>query len=111
MSEREKVIKGLECSIGIRGRKNCDDCPYDNDFNCIGCEIVLRDAIALLKEQKSREWIYCEDDCGQDGYKCSGCGFFEPWYYNYTSIDFIRKYQFCPNCGAIMNAKGSADDE
>ena len=54
MMDREKVIKGLECAIGIRGRKNCDDCPYDNDFNCLGCDIVLRDAIALLKEQEQR---------------------------------------------------------
>lgn len=59
MSDREKVIKGLECAIGIRGRKNCDDCPYDNDFNCIGCDIVMRDAIALLKEQEAV--VYCKD--------------------------------------------------
>lgn len=52
--DREKVIKGLECAIGIRGRKNCDDCPYDNDFNCIGCDIVMRDALALLQEQEAR---------------------------------------------------------
>ena len=50
--DKEKVIKGLKCAIGIRGRKNCDDCPYDNDFNCIGCDIVMRDALELLKEQK-----------------------------------------------------------
>ena len=52
MADIEKVIKGLECAIGIRGIKNCDDCPYDNDFNCIGCDIVMRDAIDLLKEQE-----------------------------------------------------------
>ena len=54
MPDREKVIKGLECAIGIRGIKNCDDCPYDNDFNCIGCDIVMRDAIALLKDQEAQ---------------------------------------------------------
>jgi hypothetical protein len=54
MPDKEKVIKGLECAIGIRGIKNCDDCPYDNDFNCIGCDIVMRDAIALLKEQEAQ---------------------------------------------------------
>ena len=48
----DKAIKGLECAIGIRGRKNCDDCPYDNDFNCLGCDIVMRDALELLKEYK-----------------------------------------------------------
>ena len=49
--DREKVIKGLECAIGIRGRKSCDDCPYDNDFNCVGCDIVMRDAIAMIDAQ------------------------------------------------------------
>ncbi|MBO5568748.1 MAG: hypothetical protein J6A79_07455 [Clostridia bacterium] len=34
----------------------------------------------LMNEQKQALWIYCEDDYGQDGYMCSGCGFFEPWY-------------------------------
>ena len=51
MVDREKIIKGLECAIGIRGIKNCDGCPYDNDFNCLGCDIVMRDALELLKEQ------------------------------------------------------------
>lgn len=67
--DKEKVVNGLECAIGIRGRKNCDDCPYDNDFNCIGCDIVIRDAIALLKEQDKEikalrllvEWA---EECG-----------------------------------------------
>jgi hypothetical protein len=54
MPDREKVIKGLECAIGIRGIKNCGDCPYDNDFNCVGCDIVMRDAIVLLKEQEEK---------------------------------------------------------
>ena len=54
MTDIEKVIKGLECAIGTRGIKTCDDCPYDNDFNCIGCDIVMRDALALLKEQEPR---------------------------------------------------------
>ena len=61
--------------------------------------------VSLLKEQEPREWIYCEDDSGQDGYRCSGCGFFEPWYYNYTNHDFIKKYQFCPSCGAKMKER------
>ena len=52
MADVEKVIKGLECAIGIRGRKNCDDCPYDNGFNCLGYNIVMRDTLELLKEQQ-----------------------------------------------------------
>lgn len=45
------------------------------------------------------KWIYCEDDTGQDGYICSECGFFVPWYYDYTDIDFIKLYKYCPSCG------------
>lgn len=66
---------------------------------------VITDADRILKEQEPREWFYCEDDSGQDGYRCSGCGFFEPWYYNYTNHDFIKKYQFCPSCGATMKER------
>lgn len=54
MTDREKVIKGLECAIGIRGIKNCAYCPYDDDLNCLGCSIVIHDALALLKEQAPR---------------------------------------------------------
>lgn len=50
------------------------------------------------------EWIYGEDDCGQDGWFCSECGFFVPWYYQYyeKDIDFIRDYKACPHCLAEM---------
>lgn len=95
MTEREKVIKGLECSIGIRGRKNCDDCPYDNDFNCIGCDIVLRDAIALLKDQEPRvltleqEPIKVERHMEETEWNvCGNCG-----------SHVIHKWAYCPYCG------------
>lgn len=50
------------------------------------------------------EWIYGEDDCGQDGWFCSKCDFFVPWYYQYygKDIDFIREYKACPHCLAEM---------
>ena len=67
MTDREKVIKGLECAIGTRGIKTCDDCPYDNDFNCIGCDIVMRDALALLKDPDRIKVTRCKD-----------CRYFEP---------------------------------
>ena len=47
------------------------------------------------------KWIYCEDstaDC-VDGYRCDKCGFFVPWDYQHKSIDYIKDYNFCPNCG------------
>lgn len=53
-------------------------------------------------EPKQGEWIYCEDDEGQDGYRCSECGFFVPWYYGHEDINYIYKYHACPSCMAMM---------
>ena len=50
------------------------------------------------------KWIYGEDsmaDC-VDGYRCDQCGFFVPWDYQHKSIDYIKDYNLCPNCGAKM---------
>lgn len=53
MSDREKVLRGLECCIRkMEGQRVCDECPYDEDFNCLGCSVVLRQAVALLREQE-----------------------------------------------------------
>lgn len=54
------------------------------------------------------EWIYCEDDDGQDGYRCSECGFFVPWYYDYEDSNYILDYKACPHCLARM--KGAYDE-
>lgn len=62
----------------------------------------------LKADRPQGEWIYCEDDKGQDGYRCSECGFFVPWYYSYEDIEYIKKYHICPNCGARM--KGENDE-
>jgi hypothetical protein len=64
----------------------------------------INNAIALLKEQEAEgKWIYGEDETGVDGWHCSECNFFEPWFYEFTDdIDFIRFYGFCPKCGAKM---------
>jgi len=104
MNDRDKVISRLQI---IRTWAE-----VGKNYNGIQGEGCLRDvvdwiddALVLLKEQEPREWIYCEDDSGQDGYRCPKCGFFEPWYYNYTDHDFIKKYQFCPSCGAKMKER------
>lgn len=66
------------------------------------------------------EWYYGEDECGQDGWFCSECGFFVPWYYQYyeKDINFIRDYKACPHCLAEMvtytgkdrDTKGGAEE-
>lgn len=59
---------------------------------------------AYREERKKGEWTYGEDEYGQDGYFCSECGFFVPWYYAYyeNDIHFIREYNVCPHCLAEM---------
>ena len=63
-------------------------------------------AIALLKEREPEaKWIYGEDETGVDGWRCSECNFFEPWFYEFTDdIDFIRFYGHCPSCGRKMTS-------
>lgn len=58
--------------------------------------------------ERKGEWIYCEDDEGQDGYRCSECGFFVPWYYDYEDSNYILDYKACPHCLARM--KGAGDE-
>lgn len=129
MPNKEKVIEGLEnlretirtatqytfTSIGIcaMSMKRIDNAlsllnEQQNEYNYLQklyCE--LQDENALMKEQKvgepkQGEWIYCEDASGQDGYKCSECGFFEPWYYDRENHNFITEYTYCPSCGKPM---------
>ena len=62
MTDREKVIKGLECCI--KGNTCSSDCPYFNgvpmtDGECITA--LQADALALLKEQD----IELCDRCGR----------------------------------------------
>lgn len=60
----------------------------------------------MLKEREAEgKWIYGEDETGVDGWHCSECNFFEPWFYEFTDdIDFIRFYGFCPRCGRKMTS-------
>lgn len=68
MTDREKVIKGLEGIYRCVSPVNhtCGDCPYqDNHVECK--RRALSDAIALLKEQedlKQKMWnaLYAEED-------------------------------------------------
>lgn len=54
------------------------------------------------------EWIYCEDEHGIDGYRCSNCGEHIAWDYQHKFINFIDDYHTCPFCDARM--KGADDD-
>ena len=64
---------------------------------------------SIPSAERKGEWIYCEDDEGQDGYRCSECGFFVPWYYDYEDSNYILDYKACPHCLARM--KGAEDED
>ena len=57
-------------------------------------------------------WIYGEDELGQDGYSCSECDFFVPWFYKYyeEGLHFIKDYHRCPQCGAKMDKEASGNE-
>lgn len=53
MADREKVIKGLEVCTSIADDELCPkDCPYYQEV-CYGYDQLMRDALALLKEQEA----------------------------------------------------------
>lgn len=105
MTDRDKVIKGLENTAGyfrhLQSVGFFGDQPVyrEHEENC-------NNAIAFLKEQEPEaKWIYGEDETGVDGWHCSECNFFEPWFYEFTEdIDFIRFYGHCPKCGRRMTS-------
>ena len=98
MPDREKVIRHITAELCIARTCKKDFASVDVD--------MLSDALSLLKEQEAEgKWIYGEDETGADGWHCSECNFFEPWFYEFTDdIDFIRFYGFCPSCGRKMTS-------
>ena len=80
-------------------------CEVDHQSVRIPKALAL-DVLNELKEQEAEaKWIYGEDKTGVDGWHCSECNFFEPWFYDFTDdIDFIRFYRRCPNCGRKMTS-------
>lgn len=74
-------------------------------YNEMGIIIDTKAEEVAQPERKTGTWIYCEDMCGVDGYRCNKCGFHVPWDYTHKLIDFIKDYRYCPNCGADMRGE------
>lgn len=96
MIDREKVIRIIDELIFEAQKEPA--WKAENALRCLKKE--------LLKEQEAEgKWIYGEDETGVDGWRCSECKFFEPWFYEFTDdIDFIRFYEHCPSCGIKMTS-------
>jgi DNA-directed RNA polymerase subunit RPC12/RpoP len=96
-----KEIKCSECCVcafkeSLCGQELCE--KYAREGSVDDFEKLL------VEERKMGKWIYGEDTIADsvDGYRCDQCGFFVPWDYQHKSIDYIKDYNFCPNCGAKM---------
>lgn len=85
MPDREKVIKGLE--ICTSRPCYCADCPYKKEC-CLDSQNVMKDALALLKEQEAVEpkkecwWYICGNCRKQIDYRdnfCRHCGRTVKW--------------------------------
>lgn len=79
------------------------------EFSYSWARMRMTELPSVHPERKTGRWIYGEHDVTMcDGYHCSECGFFVPWDYKRKFIDFIKDYNFCPNCGSPMVKEGEA---
>lgn len=85
MTDREKVIKGLECCM-LSYKDGCDDCPYTDKGMCQ--ELLGENAIALLKAQEPVNVVY---DGDLNMTLCGNCG---------ATLD--KNYGNCPECGQAV---------
>lgn len=119
MTDREKVIKGLEACSLAGTKEDCIGygCPYlvYNDEVSDDCqEYMFDDALALLKAQEPRtetqgRWervgsdgIVCCSECGMPMKKTRVC------FPDGGSDYYYIATNYCPHCGA-KNEKGDCD--
>ncbi len=81
MSDREKVIKGLEYCTG---NHLCSDCGYYDPNNARCQKDLMRDVLELLKEQNGVPYVFNADG----DTVCGVCGCY-----------FDKAYSNCPKCG------------
>lgn len=86
-----------------------DDYTYGLQSGMEKAKYIIED-LSTAQPERTGKWIYGEHDTAMcDGYRCDKCGFFVPWDYKFTFIDFINDYHFCPNCGAKMLKEGDEE--
>lgn len=94
MTEREKVLKGLEhCSTD----KACRECVYYG-VRCI--DKMCADALKLLKEQPEQKHGHWMIGPKSGRWICSCCGY---------APTVFEGSQYCPDCGALMDEKVTQD--
>ena len=91
MTDREKVIEGLECCIDD-SRTSCSGCYQQGPGFGIECRKgLMHDALVLLKEQKGVPYVFDAD--GET--VCGVCGCY-----------FDKAYSNCPKCGKKVDWNG-----
>ena len=97
MTDREKVIKGLECCI-TDGLDCPNDCPYIGDCNR---KQLHTDALDLLKAQ---EPVMVEERADTDTINCPKCGqqFARVGRDKSIYLDTDEEPNYCPNCGQAV---------
>ena len=98
MADVENVIYAIErCTCHVPDA--CRDCPYDagHPYNeCI--EMLLKDAMELLKEQEA-----VKPSVDVDTYVCPNCGHrLEVQGKLGDNVIFDERYNFCPACGKAV---------
>ena len=94
MPDRDKVIKAIDICLG---HGKCDDCGYriKGGYSTMDCrKPMMRDALALLKEQGAVNPIAKEDDT----YECI-CGAVVGWDELDVSGLVQTRFNYCPFCG------------
>ena len=97
---REKVIYSIERCI-CHVPDACRDCPYDagHPYNeCI--EMLLKDAMELLKEQEPKQVVMTTNSYGTKFYHCPRC--------NHDIYAYPRQ-MYCSQCGQAVKWDGKAD--
>ena len=97
MTDREKVLKGLECCAATNSDE-CRKCPYSDECwidSLYGISHLAGDALALLKEQ---EPVKAVAD-GEDSFICNNCGTVIGWdAWEPGGVEEVKD-KFCPECG------------
>jgi len=85
MTDREKVIKGLECHAEV----NCVECPYRDGWRtCPFGETLLADALALLKQEAKQAIKQTYHVMMNRDYE--------------NPIEVTRYDWLCPNCKSLL---------
>ena len=100
----EKVIKGLDVCLKNIDQSDCpNNCPYLSDCskyeNRVVFQPLMRDAVALLKEQQPKHghWIDIDSQLYTWKVRCDQCG------HERSMMSTQGKYpRFCEGCGAEM---------